>query len=308
MQLSRYGKRLRVSLFGTIGVADAFGATIEIPASCWPLLVYLLVHRGSKLERGRVAVALWPDSDEFHARRSLSTAVWRLRRVAALAPHVRADRSEEIAIDEHAPLLVDAEVLRRRYSEFRASGTVDRGPALRRLKRAVEAVQEPALPMLDADWAIVKRQQYAELVHDALYSIAAAEFADGRWDQCVHFASRLSILEPLREDVHRLLMRAHLANGNRAKAIQQYRVCQGELGAELGVEPMEETQALYRSLATERKTSQDASAGLRLRTNLESSIDRVGAARHQVSAAQRELEAVADLLRRAVKLVEPPSP
>lgn len=300
--------RLRVSLFGTLAIVNSVGAAIEMPASCWPLLVFLLVHRSAKLERAVVAAALWPESDESRARRSLSTTIWRLRRIEALAPHLRADRAEEIAIDERAPLLVDAEVLRRRYAEFRVSDARNnREAALRRLKRAVDAVQGPALPTLDADWAIVKRQQYAELVHDALYSIAAAEFAAERWNECVRIAGRLSILEPLREDVHRLLMRAHLANGNRAKAIQQYRICQGELGSELGVEPMEETQALYRSLAAQPKAADAASAGLRLRTSLELTIDRVGTARRHVSSAQSELDAVADLLKRAVKLAEPPA-
>ena len=43
-------------------------------------------------------------------------------------------------------------------------------------------------------------------------------------------------------------MRAYAAAGERALALRQYHACRATLRAELGVEPSEETAALYRSL------------------------------------------------------------
>jgi len=59
---------------------------------------------------------------------------------------------------------------------------------------------------------------------------------------------RLNQEEPLREDVHRLLMLAYAHSGNRAKAVAQYRQCEHILDKELGVAPMPETQELHLQL------------------------------------------------------------
>jgi DNA-binding SARP family transcriptional activator len=56
-------------------------------------------------------------------------------------------------------------------------------------------------------------------------------------------------VDPLREEIHREMMRLHVRSGHRALALQQYDACRQLLAAELDVEPMEETQSLYREIA-----------------------------------------------------------
>ena len=45
------------------------------------------------------------------------------------------------------------------------------------------------------------------------------------------------MIEPLRESAHRAVIRAHLAEGNRAAALRQYAQLRRLLHAELGAEP-----------------------------------------------------------------------
>jgi DNA-binding SARP family transcriptional activator len=52
-------------------------------------------------------------------------------------------------------------------------------------------------------------------------------------------------LEPFGETGHRLLMRAHAAGGDRAKALLDYDRCRSLLSEELGVDPSPETSELY---------------------------------------------------------------
>ncbi len=56
---------------------------------------------------------------------------------------------------------------------------------------------------------------------------------------------RLLALDPLREDVHRLLMRLHARAGRRNAALRQYRACADALGRDLGVAPEDETTGLW---------------------------------------------------------------
>jgi DNA-binding SARP family transcriptional activator len=117
-----------------------------------------------------------------------------------------------------------------------------------RLGLAMDIYQEDLLPEIQAPWVLIERQRLQTLYREGLYQLTQAHFAARRWSHVLLYGRRLSVLEPLREDIHRLLMRCHVEMGNRAKAIEQYRICQQELSSELGVEPMAETQALYHDI------------------------------------------------------------
>ena len=80
--------------------------------------------------------------------------------------------------------------------------------------------------------------------------IGFAYAAAGQWQRTIEWADQLNREEPLREDVHRLLIEAYRNSGNRAKAVAQYRACEAVLRDELGVEPMPETQRLFNEMVT----------------------------------------------------------
>jgi DNA-binding SARP family transcriptional activator len=227
--------RLRIFLFGQLAVRRSGRAAVDVPGSCWPLLAFLIVRRGLELQRNHLSAALWPDSDETHARRSLNTAIWRLRRVPEFDRLLDTKRPDTLSIRADAPLAVDTEALLRRHQDFLAATGAGRATAQQRLKRVLDGIDGVPLPQLDAEWAVVERQRFVDRLHQALLDVAQAEYSAGQWRECIRFGHRLSLLEPLREDVHRLLMRAYIADGQRAKAVQQYRRCQGELGSELGI-------------------------------------------------------------------------
>jgi DNA-binding SARP family transcriptional activator len=55
---------------------------------------------------------------------------------------------------------------------------------------------------------------------------------------------RAVAMEPLRESSHRLVIRAHLREGNRAEALRQYEACSRLLHDELGVAPSPQMTSL----------------------------------------------------------------
>src|ERR671932_409983 len=65
---------------------------------------------------------------------------------------------------------------------------------------------------------------------------------------CASWLRRLLELDPLDEDAHRALMRVLAGSGARTAALQQYARCCRVLREELGVEPDEETVALYHAI------------------------------------------------------------
>ncbi len=67
-------------------------------------------------------------------------------------------------------------------------------------------------------------------------------------DDAIQIAFRLLSLDPLQEDIHRLLMRLFLQQGRRGAALEQYRFCRLVLKQELDEAPTAETEVVYRAI------------------------------------------------------------
>jgi len=67
----------------------------------------------------------------------------------------------------------------------------------------------------------------------------------GAYAESLTCGQRILYYDPLREEIHREMMRLYVEGGQRAQAVRQYEICREILATELGIPPMEETQALY---------------------------------------------------------------
>jgi DNA-binding SARP family transcriptional activator len=94
------------------------------------------------------------------------------------------------------------------------------------------------------DWCVVERERLQTLYVRALARLMAYNTDKAEYDAAIDCARRILGCDPLREEVHRDLMRLHLNAGQPAAALRQYRQCEELLRAELAVEPAPETRAL----------------------------------------------------------------
>jgi DNA-binding SARP family transcriptional activator len=103
--------------------------------------------------------------------------------------------------------------------------------------------------------------------------------------------------DPLREEIHRAMMRLYLQNGQRALAVRQYQICRDALGDELGISPMEETQALYNQMIPVSDES---------RTQFKPAPDimRYQSALKHLRLATRGFDEAQEHLKRAIRLFE----
>jgi DNA-binding SARP family transcriptional activator len=236
-------------LGGLVVTIGAIGA-VPIPASCHTILGYLITHRRRRVSRTELAETLWPEQSDDHARRCLSTALWRLKRSIRSGPPLLSFRgAEEVSLNWTGPVWVDSVALELRVPRALRIAPGALGDAeIRRLQRGLRLYRGDYLEGIDEEWAATERQRLRNLYLDGLFHLTAAFAAASKWGDALEWGRRLNREEPLREDVHRLLMLAYAHSGNRAKAVAQYRQCERVLDSELGVAPMPETQALHREL------------------------------------------------------------
>lgn len=184
--------------------------------------------------RSRLAGTLWPDSTDDGASKSLRTALWRVRQVHCslvdisgerlwLNPTVEVDISQ---LTDLAQRLIDA----------------PDDDALSQAHLLVNHVE--LLPDWDEEWIVANRERYRLARLAALENAACALLERGTAGPALFAALAAVRTEPLRESARRIVMRAHLAQGNKVEAIQEHHRYRRLLRAEFGVDPSVEMEEL----------------------------------------------------------------
>jgi DNA-binding SARP family transcriptional activator len=240
---------LRLQLLGRPAVCRADETDTAIPLSLQPFLGYLCVERPAACHRERMIDALWPDLLPDQSRRRLNTAVWRARALfdCGRDQPLRVSRAGGIVLDRShveidiEPFVDELSDVRQKYA---ASGDSE---AIRRLGRAVLAGLDDFLVGCYDDWVVQARHQLHLAIVRGLETLidTATDDAD-----VIRWAELLIRRDPLREDVHRLLIHLYAKAGRRADALRQYDDCERVLLDELGVEPLVETSLLAAAVRT----------------------------------------------------------
>jgi DNA-binding SARP family transcriptional activator len=298
--LSGHMSRLRVRLLGGLAVFARAGRPVPIARSCRSVLGYLIAHRHRCISRVELAETLWPEHDGDRARRCLSTALWRLKKASDSGPPLLAFQGvDQVSFNWGVPLWVDSIALELRVRPLlHLKPDTLRLEAIKRLERGVRLYKGDYLIGVDDEWACLERQRLRNLYFDGLYQLISAYAAMSNWGPVLQWGRRLNQEEPLREDVHRMLMRAYLFTGNRAKAMVQYQQCLNILHGELGVEPMPETQTLYAEFLCSSASSA-APEPLEVATipaYVDRSIERL---RRDLESSRRQLDQAIETLRQA---------
>jgi DNA-binding SARP family transcriptional activator len=203
------------------------GRAVAVPHSVERVAAFLALA-GRPVSRSRLAGALWCDSREPQAAKSLRTALWRLHRFAgdvvaahddrvALAPGVPVDVSEMIELAHR--------LVRRPISE----------EALALLPALLERGE--VLPDWEDEWVVVDRERYRLLRLEALESAAAELLEQRRIADALVVVSAVVHSEPLRESARRLVVLAQLEQGNVAEAVRGYRQYASMLAREFDLAP-----------------------------------------------------------------------
>lgn len=209
------------------------GQPVPIPMTAQRLLAFLALQ-DRPTRRPIVAGTLWPDTSEERANASLRSALWRLR--ACQLPVIQCGSAH---LGLHADLKVDLREIVPLIDSL-----LEHRVRCDRLQHWELVLAGDLLPDWYDDWLLIERERFRQLRLHALESLCDQLSSDGRFVPAIQAGLLAVSGEPLRESAHRALIRAYLAEGNRAEALRQYRLCKRMLHAELGVEPSSQMEEL----------------------------------------------------------------
>jgi DNA-binding SARP family transcriptional activator len=168
------------------------------------------------------------------------------------------------------------------------------------LKVALDLYTGELLEEFYDDWALRERERLRALYLSSLKRLMEYYQQQGTYAESLSCGQLILQYDPLREDIHRALMRLHSEHGQRGHAVRQYEVCRAVLAAELGVVPLEETQALFAQIVLPDGSRQDAAES----GNWDGEPTNLQQALHQVQAAMQSLDLARERLQRAVQRVQ----
>ena len=249
------GQQLRIFTLGNFGLAVG---EQRIPTIKWKrkqaatLFKYLVAHLGRPIHREILMEFLWPDDDQNRTWSRLKVIIHSLRqelRAAGLTGDIVETTNESYVLRQEA-VWVDSSVFESSVAEGKALQYQQRwSSALQRYEHARNLYKGDYLEEdVYADWCMVQREQLREIFLSLLAGMADCHGELGHYSEAAQVCRTALVCDPGRESFYRALME-HLVRLDRADwAIAEYQKCQKFLEREFGLEPMPETERLYRQI------------------------------------------------------------
>jgi ATP/maltotriose-dependent transcriptional regulator MalT/DNA-binding SARP family transcriptional activator len=253
---------LRIQTFGGFAVLKD-GEPLEQRARVQqrPMaLLRALVGLGAQgVSESAIAGLLWPRIDPDSAHRSLTTTLFRLRRMleqegAVVLRHGRLSLDRRLCWLDVRSFELLAETLDETLDEAQPGGDAARGEAwvAHQARRLLDLYRGPFMASeADDGRYLALRERLRNRFLRCLGSLARLWESAGQPAQVVELYQRALEAEPLSESLYRRLMLCCRGLGRHAEAIEAYERCQGVLRAERGGEPSRETTAIYERIVAE---------------------------------------------------------
>jgi len=221
------------------------------------LLAFLCVESDGAHRREKLAGLLWPDFPETRARTNLRRTLSDLRDVidnrlepgnALPSANLLRITRQTIQFNLDSDAWVDVQtIIKTLEASHPTIADLEAGVACCR----GEFMAGFSLPdnTVFEEWLLFQRERFSRLTLDALGRLAEAYATEGAYARALPHAWRQIKLDPLCEKAHRQLMRLLAYDGQTSKALAQYEACRELLLEEIGIEPSEETAALYRKIS-----------------------------------------------------------
>ena len=197
-----------------------------------------------RVNRRHAAGTVWPDGDDVRAAGNLRSALWRLRCAGIDILH-----SDKGSLYLDPDSTVDIAELHAWATEIIDGRTNGRDFDLVDLNS--EAVH--LLPGWYEDWVVFERERLRQRLLHAMESLARNRIESRHFAGAIEAAMFAVGIEPLRESAQRVLIEAHLAEGNVIEARRAFATYRDLVRDELGILPSRDLIEIFSSAPYARK-------------------------------------------------------
>jgi DNA-binding SARP family transcriptional activator len=220
-----------------LGLLGGFEASIglarlHLQPAAQRLLAYVALQQ-QPVARCLAAGTLWPETSEERAAANLRSTLWRLgqqghRLLDSVGETLKVASGVEVDVWQ---TLAMARALER------GNYPTDTGTLTPYLSREL-------LPGWYEEWAIIQRERIRLVQLHAQEHLAVLLMRRGAIGQALEVCLEVVTAEPYRESTHRLIVEAHVADGNLAEALHHYQRFRELLWRDLRLRPSSQMEAV----------------------------------------------------------------
>ncbi len=297
---------LQIHLFGGLDVSRGDNRLPPFPTQkARSLFAYLVLNRSRAHSRDSLVGVFWGERPETVAKKCLRTDIWRVRHALSDADEVLLLKDHKIAFNADFPHWIDVAEFEKLIGAVRSVDPCEMTPEeVRSLEAAVSLYRGDLMEGMYDDWFLYERERMRLLYLTSLERLMNYRQSREDWAGAADLGQRLLATDPLREHVHRELIRCYYRQGNRPEALRQFERCATILRSELDIEPMAETRQLWEEI---RQESLTPVAVAPTPSPAPSPFDDLASCRASLDSAFRSLAVVTremEELRRALEAVE----
>ncbi len=230
---------IELKLLGPVQVVWGEGKAPRFRSPKALALLGYLAAEARPVSRDHLVGLFWADDSDSDARGELRRVLHNLSTI--LPGCLEADR-RTVRVRADAARRADTTAFR----ELQARGDAASLAAAVELYRGefMEGLSLADCPEFET-WLLTERERWRQAAWRVLDSVITLHVHRGEFEPALHYASRLVSLDAWREEAHVRLMLMLAKTGQREAALRQFETCRRLLADELGVEPSEQTRALY---------------------------------------------------------------
>jgi two-component SAPR family response regulator len=208
------------------------------------LFFFLISNPKKSLTKEEVGITLWPESSTEQLRLQFRNTVYYIR--YALGQDVIISNERRYTFNSDMDYSYDVQEFERKLME--AESAVTPAQKIENLQEGLELYQGEFFPEGEGIWVMTERQRLSQICEHLRLTLAQLLLEKGEPKSALMQCQSILAENHCMESAHRMAMQAFAAVGDRSGIVNQYEQCKLYLPDELGLEPSEETEYLYKIL------------------------------------------------------------
>jgi two-component SAPR family response regulator len=217
------------------------------------MLKALIALGGKEVREDQISDVLWPEADGDVAHESFATNLHRLRKLIGNERALQL-REGRLTLDESL-CWVDVWAFERILGQAEVQWKEkSKEEAVRLVEKAIDLYKGPFLfREIEQPWAAVMSERLRSKFLRSVGRLGQYWQQAGQREKALDCYQKGLEVDNLAEEFYQGLMTCHQHLGQRAEALSVYNCCKRALSLAFGVEPSSRTEAIYRSLLSEKQ-------------------------------------------------------
>jgi LuxR family transcriptional regulator, maltose regulon positive regulatory protein len=217
------------------------------------IFCYIATSKQRRVAKDVLIDAFWPDEDPAAIEKNFHPTISHIRKALNSRQTLKQNfilfRDGAYQLNPELTYAIDTEQFEMRVAEAETAKRGKNAEALRcALESAYALYRGEFMPGIYDPWVDDRRGFYAEQFSRVISALAKQCFGEKKWSKALKYAGETLVIDPFREDMHRLAMKVFAAQSKPASVKKQFEDLQALLKKELGIDPAPETRRVYREL------------------------------------------------------------